>query len=337
LAEHAISCSQCGAPLQPSRFAHVAHCSHCGGTTFLDEDTVSAAPFREALVEWNSPLKHGFTSWLTLAGSHWSPGRRLATGDFSDVYEIRRARRPSENAILKVLRSKNDRARFDREWDALDQFWKALQESPDPTRARFPTLALRGEVTYGPYSGRNAAIYRHPNGRFFSADRLRRALPAGISPRSSIWVWRRLLESLSLMHALGMAHGAVLLRHILIETGEHGARLIGFNCLGRFGTELKPITEGDRDYYPANCDQLSAATDVVASARCMSQLLGGRADGSRMADHVPPALRELVERTAKSNSNRIDGVTAWNLRERLGELARATFGAPMFCPIAPPQ
>ena len=215
--EHAITCPQCGAPLTPHHFAKSIVCSHCGTTVRLDDDSVSAEKFHKAFRVWNSPESYNITSWVSIGDRHWELNKCIAHGDISDVYTARRARWPTELAILKILRDRQDIDPFENEWRTL----QALQRSNAPGADIFTTLIPQpityGDITAGSHVGKRVSIFRWISGFHNTFDEVLQAYPQGIPPRASIWIWRRILEVLSFVHASGIVHGAVLPSHLLIQ------------------------------------------------------------------------------------------------------------------------
>jgi hypothetical protein len=336
--ERVLKCPQCNGPLAPSRFARSVACPYCGATVQLDEVSVSAAAYREAFRVWNSPATHGYGAWLSLGDSHWAPGALLAHGEISDVYEAKRARWPSEHVVLKVLRERSDLSAFEHEWEVL----QGLQRSTAPAEAlasRVPEPVVRGEIEGGAFAGSRAMIFRWPHGFAHTFEAVGSAYPKGVDPRASIWVWRRILEVLSFVHASGIVHGAVLPRHLLVQRGEHGVRLVGFSCAERVGGKLRAMSKGFETFYPpglAPTVELTLAVDLVMSARCVAVLLGGEAATGGVPARVPPPLAAVIRRVANVDVVRSPAPDAWALREELGAVASAAFGPPAFCPIAMP-
>src|SRR5688572_22362978 len=224
MTDRALKCPQCTGPLNPSRFARSVVCPFCGTTVERSEDVVAAGDYRAAWAQWNSPGEHGHATWFSLGESHWAPGPLLARGEISDVYAARRARWPTERAVVKVLRDDRERERFDHEWEVL----RGLRRSASPQAAallgRLPEPIAHGESTAGTFAGRRVSIRRWAGGFTHTLEAFQRALPGGIDPRASVWVWRRILEVLAFLHREGLAHGAVLPCHLLVEDGEHGVR-----------------------------------------------------------------------------------------------------------------
>jgi len=321
-----LECPKCGAPLAPARFARSVVCSFCQSTVQVDPSAVSAALFREALVAWNSPETHGYTSFLSIGHSHWATRRFIARGDISDVYLAERARRPTERVLLKLLREPVHDPLFDREWEVLGK----LQQSDSPGAALFTTLVpqpvVRGLIDYGPYQGRRAMAFRWATGFCETLEGVRRAYPQGIDPQISIWMWRRILELLTFLHRSGVVHGAVLPPHILVEDGEHGIRLVGYSAAGESGTPLSTFCGRFEQFYSARW--LTPEADVAMSARSIAFVLGGEGAGVGVPTSVPGPLASLIRKVAADG-----GEDAWNVRESVGEVARNLYGPPSFNPL----
>ena len=219
--QHALMCPQCNAPLAPQRFASFVVCAYCGTTVQLDESSVSAEIFHAAFRLWNAPQSYPIPAWVSIGERHWAIGDLIAHGDMADVYAGKRARWPTELVLLKVLRQPQDADLFDNEWNALQTLQKSEAPGADTFTMLIPQLIIHGDLTGGALAGRRASIFRWASGFHHTFEDVVRAYPQGISPRASIWVWRRILEVLSFVHASGMAHGAVLPAHLLVQENEH--------------------------------------------------------------------------------------------------------------------
>jgi hypothetical protein len=337
--EHALMCPQCNAPLTPQRFARSVVCAYCGATVQLDETSLSAAVFHEAFQAWNAPERYGFGAWLSLGKRHWAVEELFAQGESADVYRGQRARWPTELVILKVLRDGADTDRLNNEWSALQTLRKSTARGAETFVTLLPQPVAHGEITAGAFAGRQVNIFRWESGFHHTFAEVMRAYPQGIPPRASIWAWRRILEVLSFLHVSGMAHGAVLPEHLLVQEGEHGVRLVSYGCAGRFGEELRATSFQDEAYYPAGAtggSGLTAQMDLAMSARCIAALLGGDPRTAALPDTVPQRLAAVVQRVAQTNSNNLLDDSAWSIREELGRIADGVFGLPEFTPIVMP-
>lgn len=330
--ERALLCPQCNAPLKAHRFARVAHCPFCGTTVWLDEDTVSAARFHDSYLAWNSP---DAPDVISFDNAHWVLEQFLAAGESGDVFAGRRARTPTERVIIKLLRPGASASRFENEWARL----VALQDSEAPGYETFtamlPQPVFHGVVTSGSHAGRPASIFRRESGFRHTLAAVVQAYPGGIPPRASIWVWRRILEMLTFIHASGLVHGAVLPPHLLLQENDHGIRFVGFSRAGRPGDPPPEPPPDFAAWYPAPPAPLQPALDLLLAARTIAVLLGGDPRADSFPAMVPDALAERIRRQLSSPPDR--PADAWALRQELGLLAGQVFGAPQFNPIVMPS
>jgi hypothetical protein len=326
------TCPHCGAPLVTSRFAATVVCSYCAATVRIDPTVVQAEKYRQAWKAWTAPPAGGGSRLLSIGDDHWTVERLLAHGETSEVYLARRARWPPELALFKVLRDDRDAPLLEQEWQALSDLHRRAAERQVSLSTRVPLPLARG-ILDGAQAGRPAVVYRWAPGFVHTFEAVRAAYPTGIPPVASIWAWRRILEILTMMESVGLAHAAVLPNHLLIETGEHGVRLVGFACAGAPGSALRVVSKTYQSFYPAQLldgGKLDPRSDVAMSARCIGYLLGEDPGGALPAA-VPGPLAELVEEVASAKDA---GGSAWDLRQQLGEMAKSLFGPPAFHPIA---
>lgn len=328
----AIICPQCNAPLQPSRFARMVTCGYCGTTVQLGEPIVRRETFRQAFAAWNAPQSYRITNWLSLGEHHWAIGDFLAQGDTCDVYRGARARFPTELVILKILRDSADPASLDNEWDILQTLISSNAPGAATFSRRIPQPVMRGTISGGAFMGCRVSIFRWEAGFHHTFESVRRLYPQGIPPRASIWVWRRILETLFFIHNTGLVHGAILPPHLLVQENEHGIRIVGYGNAGVVGQPLRRMIAPYAAFYPPGTRSgtpLSPSLDLGMSARCIIFLLGGDPQRASLPASVPPRLAELIQRVAHNPESE----SAWALREELGRLADQIYGAPQFMPL----
>jgi hypothetical protein len=328
------TCPRCGAPLSPGPFARTTTCAFCHSVVQLDEQVVSAALFREAYRRWNAPDDARASAWIAIGDESWMPIRLIAHGEIADVELVERVRTPAERALLKVLRDEADLPMLDQEWNALSVLQGSTAAGADAIIPRLPQAIARGEIRGGAHDGKHAGLLRFARGFDHTLEAVRAAHPRGVDAHSGVWMWRRLLETLAFVHASGFVHGAVLPQHLLIEHGEHGLRLVGFGCAARSGDPLAAVVKRYDSFYPADLlskARLSAEHDVAMSARSIAYVLGAD-DGGKVPAHVPAALRAVLHRAAKGEIT----MSAWELREHVGQVGTELFGAPSFHPITMP-
>ena len=334
--ERVYKCPQCRAPIAPpSRWARSAVCSFCGTSVQIDPTAVSAAHYRAAYQAWNEPSAHGFTQWWSHGETHWAPEGLIARGELSDVYLARRARWPTERVLLKVLRDSQNAALLEHEWEVLEQLQDSSAQGAASFTLRLPQPVARGQFTHGPHAGRHVLALRWTSGFVHTFEAVRSAWPSGIPPGVSVWMWRRILESLSFIHRSGFVHGAVLPPHLLVQHHEHGVKLVGFACAQRQGNALRALPARFESFYPEHLLRsrlLTPEADLEMSARCIAAVLGGDPSRGTVPATVPAALAALVRQVATGGWRQ----EAWTLREHVGEVGRAAFGPPSFHPLEMP-
>lgn len=337
--ERVVKCPQCQAPLAPKHFAASMVCTYCGTSVQLDPTAVFAERFQRAWAEWDNPETHGYSTWWTLDDTHWAPGPLIGRGGMTDVYIAERARTPTERVVIKVLRDEAHLPLLEHEWEVLC----ALRDSDAPGAPAFTALlpqpVRRGVLQSGPHAGRHALVVRWASGFVHSGEDVRRAYPAGIPPQPAIWMWRRILESLSFLHRAGWVHGAVLPPHLLVQSGEHGLRLLGLSCAERLGQPLRAFHPYYEAFYPEEVlrtRRLGPEDDLRMSARSLITLLGGGPEEGDLPRSVPAPLALLLRQVAWGEYAHGEGDMAWTLRERVGEVGTAVFGPPSFHPLVMP-
>ncbi len=336
MSEHALICPQCKAPLTAHRFAKSAVCSFCGTTVFLEETNISSAQFHEAYRFWNAPESYALTSWITLSNRNWVLEKQIAQGESADVYTGRLARWPTELVVIKILRVGEHEHHLENEWETLRQLLLSHATGADVFSRMIPQPVAFGKVTGGAFSGSKAMILRWESGFYHSFDEVSRVYPEGIPARASIWVWRRILETLAFLHESGYVHGAVVPAHLLVQQNEHGVRLIGYGRSGRINNPVPPELEMLQPYLPIPAKDLkvlSPQMDLVMSAKSIIKVLGGDPETNTLPTTVPIKLAEVIKKYAQLDSRQSTALNAWSIHQELGHIADQVYGAPVFIPI----
>jgi len=297
----------------------------------LDEESVSAAKFHEAFRVWNSPESYQIQTWVSIDNQHWELDKYIAHGDISDVYTGRRARWPTEFTIIKLLRDRKNSEAFENEWNILQALQKSDAPGADTFTMLIPEPVIHGDIATGPHAGRRVSILRWASGFHHTFDKVIQAYPQGIPPQASFWIWRRILEVLSFIHSTGMAHGAILPPHLLVQDNEHGIRLVGYSSAGKFGQKLNTASHEYDAFYPQPTKSwltLTAQLDLVMSAKCVIALLGGNTATAHLPASVPAQLANILQRVALSKPDETVRENAWDIREELGEIAKEVYGSP---------
>ncbi len=196
-----------------------------------------------------------------------------------------------EDAVLKVARVPAHSHLLVREATAL----RDLAVDADPRFLPYlPRLIDKFRYKTGSTVRQANVISRAPAG-FVALDRI----GTGLDPRDVAWIWRRMLVAVGLAHRAGLAHGAVLPRHVLVHPIDHGLILVDW-CQAR------------------DLGGTGARGDVQAVTRCVAGLLG---------EH-PKAMRAFVRGCLLRPP-----ADAWALLAELDELLETLYGPRTYRPL----
>jgi hypothetical protein len=254
------------------------------------------------------PLRDPHLPRLWVGGHRYAVLGRLARGEGGDVFRARRDARLTEQVLVKVAKDDAGAARLEREQAVLDELEASTVQGAAHFTRLLPQRVEHGVARLG-MNGRDGerrvAVMRWRSGFVHTWDDVRAAHPSGVTPETSVWMWKRVLELLGWVHRNGIAHGAVTLPHLVLHARDHGVVLVGWSE-ARAGSP-----EGD----------------LAASARAVIQVLG---DVSR----APAPLARLLDDHARlAPGHETD---AWTLKDKLDAVARQAFGPPRFVPFAMP-
>ena len=315
-------CQSCGAPLEARWNRIVLVCRFCGSQN---------APGGGGDPVPSSIPDDGRLRIAVGARTYLIRGL-LAKGDSSYVYFGRWVKRLGEQVVVKILKSPTDQDLFRRE----QLFLQRLHDSPARGTHHFAER-IPEPISMGPVQLRKAerliAVYRWRSGFLHSLEDVMQVHPDGVDPRMAVWSFKRMLETLHWSHGTGVLHGAILPRHVLIHSRDHGVMLIGWSTAvssSRNETATLPaISREWSDWYPDGRNA-SRAADIAMAARCVLVATGSSPTGD--GGTLPPELAELLK---KSVNRRHDD--AWDLREQVSELSRAELGPPTYCPLDMPE
>jgi len=307
-------------------------------TVTVEDDVVMAKGFQRALADQELPLETRELARVKLGGAPYRVLGLLARGESSDVFLAERAHRATERVVLKVLRADDDASLLQHEWATLVRLRASEARGTEHFIDLLPRPIAHGAVVRSDGSRVPGLALGFPHGFVHTVEHVREAHPEGLDPRHAVWIWRRLLELLGFLHASGVAHGAVLPRHVLIHARDHGARLVGYSCADSAGAHLPGMVRADSAYYPewARRDRrLCGSLDLAMSARVVLRALGQDAGVTRCPSRVPSPLGALLTNTAELVADA--SLSAPELLEQVTEAAREAFGAPRYVPLSMPH
>ncbi|OYV05081.1 MAG: serine/threonine protein kinase [Verrucomicrobiales bacterium VVV1] len=309
----ALNCPQCSAPLPRVALWRSVTCGSCGALITRTESLVLRDTFRQALLR--SKRGHAPTGQtIRCSGQDYQLLQSLGSGEISKVYLAQRIGTLPLLTTLKLSTESSAAKRYAREAEVLRELHRS---NNDAARSFFsqnlPEIVAQGAVE--DHAGQHALLLRHPIGYWGSLEALSERYPQGIDPRHAIWIWRRMLEILGVIHALGWSHGDIRPEHALVHPAAHGVRLIGW------ASAKNNASEDDR------------ANDLLRSARIMRVLLNGSSAVDGVPNHVPAELAQLVTR-AGQDLGFCRAQAAEGLDALLRAAAKAAYGPPSFVPLS---
>ena len=308
----ALTCPQCSAPLPRVAIWRSVKCGSCGALITRTEAVVQRETFRQALVRARQGDAASGQS-IQCGGQDYLLMQLLGSGEISQVYLGRRIGTLPFLTTIKLSSAPAAAAIYAREAQVL----RELRESPGSAAGSYLSQVLPEVVAHGPVgteAAQQALVLRHPNGYWGSLAALNERFAQGLEPRHAVWIWRRMLEELGLVHGQGWAHGDVCPEHALVHPGDHGVRLIGWAA-------AQPSASAK-----------AQATDLLRSARIVRVLLSGATDPGGVPSQVPADLAQLVMQASQDvefcRRHSAAGLDAW-----LRAAAKAAFGPPAFVPL----
>lgn len=309
-------CEGCGAPLDAPWSELVVVCAWCGSQNMVGR---AGGPVPPRVPADGRPR-------FTLGGRTYVLESRIASGDSSEVYRGRWVVRLGELVVIKVLAAATDADLLRREWSTLRQLARSTAEGADHFTTRLPTPVAHGLVGDDP--PRTASVFGWSSGFVPTLEAVGEAWPSGVPGPVGVWILKRLLELLSVVHRSGFVHGAVVPDHVLVHPRDHGAMLVGWTIATTWSAghtqrlparprRWAPLYEGAREATPA--------LDVAMACRCVAAVAGWTGAGS------PGPVAAVVQR---GGSGRVSD--AWALREQLTAASREAFGPPAYHPLPLP-
>lgn len=323
-------CPRCGAPLPNTTATGLMHCEYCATPLVPGHGA-----FR-MMKERDDELADPELDRLWVGGRRYVIDGRLARGEGSDVFLARWDHRLGERVVIKVLRDPAHRALLDNEHLVLSRLQAATQKGRDHFTRLLPEPIAHGEARRGVQGTEGlcqVSVFRYASGFVHTLDDVRKAYPDGISAQASVWIWKRIVETLAWVHSTGQVHGAILPEHLLVHARDHGVRLIGWSRSVRERNPLPALTASQEDFYPRSVwlgGNATRASDLAMSARCMLWLLSGspKAAGSS----TPKNFSNLLLECANGNVHS-DG---WALLEEISSVAQANYGPARYVPFEMP-
>jgi hypothetical protein len=275
---------------------------------------------------------------VIIANSPYTLYGSLAKGEACDLFFGNKGTAPlTELVVIKTVRKPEDQDMLVHEWTTLQSLHGSKAKGSDYFVSRLPQLVARGPLFGLGTPERASVVYRWRSGFIHTLDDVLQQYPRGVEPQTAIWIWKRLLELVGFVHNSGYVHCGILPRHVILNSRDHGASLVGWSRSCHSGEHIRVFSAGCSPYYPTgvidNYVSASVEVDIVMISRCIFAILGGDFNTGEMGVEVPAALSSLIRQTTSDNPG---GWTAWGLLVELDRLALDIYGTPRYHPFHMP-
>ncbi len=315
----ALTCPQCGAALPRQAAWRMVVCPYCGATVTRSRSFVEAAQLREAAArvqaqalatyDWSHPTLRWQQQRLQLL-------KRVGSGERAEVFLAERMAPLPERVVVKLAHASTNPGELAAEAEILCALRAGLSEVAASAAWRVPQVIASGVGEMAGGQTRELLLLRHPAGYWGSLEQALHYAPAGIDPRHAVWIWRRVLDVLALVHASGWTHGDLTLEHWLVHPRDHGVNLVGWSRA------------------LAGAEGVAIARDLQQSAWSLRRLLSGGETLPTFGGRTPSPLVDLLQRSSEDAAWCAE-VGARGIDQSLVAAAHAAFGAPRFIPFNP--
>lgn len=249
-------------------------------------------------------------------------GDQYAVGDVATLYRVEGAGEP---ALLKVAHTSAENDLMVAEVAALKKLIAKANTKFFPRL--IDSFTIRGTV------GRRQAIVVPLYNEHVPIWRALATYPLGVDFRDVTWMFKRMLVAIGSAHRAGLAHGAVLPRHVLVHPKEHGAKIVGWTHSVPLGKPLRSISADNRAYYPPELLTKSPTTpssDVyMAAMSAIALMSGGKPDPSALGVDVPPPIARFFKGCVDKRPG-ARPQDAWDLHEEYDRLLLEVIGKPKY-------
>lgn len=273
----------------------------------------------------NAPKKSNTPSIMRSKRGVYTVTSGLAMGDTSNVY--RGAFQDREPVILKMAKHHSFNDLLEVEATALTML-NAAAAGTVSYKQFIPTLVESFNVKAAPDNAIRRVNVLQPTTGFRPLTDIVANFPEGVDPRHFVWIFKRLLSTLSFAHGQGIIHGAVLPTHVLVHPVTHAIQLIDWCFAVNKDTRIIAMSRGYASWYPPEVNArrpANASTDIYMAARCMAYILGADFGEWPSKTLVHAKFRRFLDACGIQNQVRRPP-SAWELYKEVGTLSDEIFG-----------
>ncbi|HEU5121406.1 MAG TPA: hypothetical protein VFT59_01050 [Candidatus Saccharimonadales bacterium] len=283
------------------QFARVVHPDNFQGTEWYEQSAevfARLSQFYQQALDMISQERYGepveLIAWRSRKAAH-SVRQRLGSGDICALYSAETQLMGEANAqasICKVAKASADNDLLQNEAAALR--WLQGSAMAEEVKIFFPVVLDSFSHRETGKPNRQVNVLARLEG-FYNLAQIRHWFPRGLPSVHMVWIWRKLLWTIGNAHRVGLIHGSVLPRHIMILPEQHGVVLVDWCYASRANDSgvfppVKAIVSEAKEWYPEEVfakQPPSPATDIAMAARCMVEILGGDPLTGNFAENTP--------------------------------------------------
>lgn len=315
----ALTCPQCGGTLPRQASWRMVKCPFCNAMVTRSKSVVEAVRFREAKARVFQLALMGYDSASRIVrwrGQQFAVLKQLGVGESAEVFLAERMSPLPERISLKLAHATTPPDSLAKEAEILNAIQHSQALGTAYYSQRLPQVIGCGRTDGSTGYQHEALLLRHPSGYWGSLAHVLRYHPSGIDPRHCVWIWRRVLDLLSFVHASGWTHGDLTADHWLVHPRDHGIHLVGWAHAQR------------------NASPETIARDLMQTAWTVRSLLCGGDDLPAIPNGIPAPLADLL-RQSSEDADWCAQTGATGVDQALKAAARKAFGPPTFIPFSP--
>ena len=268
-------------------------------------------------------------------------------GQIADLFSASIESSKNSNVLLKIARNAKDNDLLFAEKAILDQFHEKLaSKGAKDWPQTIPTIS--DSFLYDDGTSRRRINVMQNFSGFYSAEEIRKLLPAGVDGRTIVWMWKRLLVLMEWIDKAGIVHGAILPPHVMYypdndgrtvkDVRKHSVRLVDW-CYAidlKSRSKLSAWVPEYEDFYAPEIlakEKLGAYTDLYMGATTMLHLAGMKVFSSSNLSYanrdIPGSiLGSILNCTEPNPSKRPQSIGKYF--EEFTEIAKKEYGKPQY-------
>ncbi len=261
---------------------------------------------------------------ITTSSRTYKNVAELAAGDICDVYLAEQDNGP--RVVIKVGYPR-DVDLVQNEARILKKLWERKDRPAIFMQQFLPKLVEQSRIVIDVKERWANVLEACEQG--FTLEQVKDKYKDGLDPRHVAWIWKRLVEGMTVVHEMDVVHGAIVPSHVIVYPKNHGICILDWSYACTSPQALKAIVSKYKNMYPAEIKDKKPASpslDVYMIAECMRYLLLNK-DG-KMPASTPPMFLSMLRACTLQAYYRSNDLK--EIHEQLTENLRKTYGPRKF-------